>query len=89
MQAIRSHTWQANIFTIISDIYPKNAIASIVGLSGFAGAVGGALSASFVGLLLETTGSYFLIFMIAASVYLVNWLILKLFIKEIKPITIL
>ncbi len=78
--------WAANIFTIVSDIYPKNAVASMIGLSGFTGAIGGALSASFVGLLLETTGSYFLMFMIAASVYLVNWLILKIFIKEIKPI---
>jgi ACS family hexuronate transporter-like MFS transporter len=80
--------WAANIFTIVSDIYPKNAVASMVGLSGFTGAIGGALSASFVGLMLETSGSYFLIFLIAASVYLVNWLILKVFIKEIKPITI-
>jgi ACS family hexuronate transporter-like MFS transporter len=80
--------WAANIFTIVSDIYPKNAVASMIGLSGFAGAIGGALSASFVGLLLETTGSYFLIFMVAALVYLVNWLILRVFIKEIKPITI-
>jgi len=79
--------WAANIFTIVSDIYPKNAVASMIGLSGFTGAIGGALSASFVGLMLETTGSYFLMFMVAASVYLVNWLILKIFIKEIKPIT--
>ena len=78
--------WAANIFTIVSDIYPKNAVASMIGLSGFTGAIGGALSASFVGLLLETTGSYFFIFLVAASVYLVNWLILKLFIKEIKPV---
>jgi len=78
--------WAANIFTIVSDIYPKNAVASMIGLSGFTGAIGGALSASFVGLLLETSGSYFLMFMVAASVYLLNWLILKIVIKEIKPI---
>ena len=58
----------------------------MVGLSGFAGSVGGALSAAFVGLLLESTGSYFIIFLIAATVYMFNWLILKIFIKEIKPI---
>jgi len=78
--------WASNIFTIVSDIYPKKAVGSMVGLSGFAGAVGGALSATFVGLLLESTGSYFLIFLLASTVYLVNWLILKVFIKEIKPI---
>jgi len=81
--------WASNIFTIVSDIYPKKAVGSMVGLSGFAGAVGGALSATFVGLLLEFTGSYFLIFLLASTVYMVNWLILKVFVKEIKPIQFL
>lgn len=80
--------WAANIFTIISDIYPKRAVGSMMGLSGFAGAVGGALSASFVGLILETTRSYFLIFLVASSVYVVNWLIIKIFIKKIQPLDI-
>ena len=80
--------YAANIFTIVSDIYPKNAVASMVGLSGFSGAIGGALSASFVGLLLEATGSYFAIFFTAALAYFTCWLILVLFIKEIKPITV-
>lgn len=80
--------WASNIFTIVSDIYPKKAVGSMMGLSGFAGAIGGALSASAVGLLLDTTGSYFFIFMVAASVYLINWLILKVFIKQIEPIDI-
>ena len=78
--------WASNIFTIVSDIYPKNAVGSMIGLSGFMGAVGGALSASFVGVLLESTGSYLLIFSLASSVYLINWIILKITIKEIKPI---
>jgi MFS transporter, ACS family, hexuronate transporter len=80
--------WASNIFTIVSDIYPRNAVGSMMGLSGFAGAVGGALSASFIGLLLDSHGSYFLIFLLASSVYLVNWLIIKLLIKEIKPIEV-
>jgi len=78
--------WAANIFTIVSDIYPKQAVGTMTGMSGFAGAVGGALSASFVGLVLESTGSYFIIFLVASSVYMVNWLIIRLSIKEIKPI---
>ncbi len=78
--------WASNIFTLVSDIYPKNTVGSMMGLSGFAGAAGGALSASFIGLLLDYTGSYFLIFIFASSVYLVNWLIIKLFIKDIHPV---
>jgi len=80
--------WAANLFSLISDIYPKKAVGSMMGLSGFAGAVGGALSASFVGFLLEKTNSYFIIFTIASTMYLINWLIIKLFIPEVKPIKI-
>ncbi len=86
MAAAGHQGWAANIFTIVSDMYPKKAVGSMMGLSGFTAAIGGALSASFVGLFLEATGSYFLIFLIASSVYVMNWLIIKIFIKEIKPI---
>jgi ACS family hexuronate transporter-like MFS transporter len=80
--------WASNIFSIVSDIFPKKAVGSMTGLSGFVGAVGGAFSATFVGLILETTNSYFLIFTIASVMYLCNWLIIKIFIPEIKPIQI-
>ena len=79
-------SWAANMFTLISDIYPKKAVGSMTGLTGFAAAVGGALSASFVGLILDKTGSYFLIFAIASLVYCMNYLIIKIFIPEIKSI---
>ena len=80
--------WASNIFSITSDIYPKKAVGSMMGLSDFAGAVGGALSASFIGMTLETTHSYFLIFTIAPGMYLINWMIIKIFIPEIKPLVI-
>lgn len=79
-------SWASNMFTVISDIYPKNIVGSMVGLSGFVGAVGGALSASFVGIILEITHSYSPIFIIASLVYLLNWLIIKIFIPSIEPI---
>jgi len=80
--------WAANIFTVISDIYPKTAVASMMGLSGFFGAIGGALSASFVGLLLETTHSYTVIFLIASLMYVINWIIIKVMIPTIAPISL-
>ncbi len=88
LAAAGHQSWASNIFTIVSDIYPKNAVGSMVGLSGFTGAVGGALSASFIGFLLDATGSYFLIFTIASGVYLLNWLVLKIFIRKIEPVSI-
>ncbi len=78
--------WASNIFTIVSDVYPQKAVGTMVGLSGFAGAVGGALGASFVGLVLQFTGSYTLIFLIASTMYLLAWAILKLMIPRIEQI---
>ena len=78
--------WASNIFTIVSDIYPKRAVGTMVGLSGFTGAIGGAFAASFVGLVLEISGSYTLIFVIASSMYLLAWAVLKIMVPQIKPI---
>lgn len=78
--------WASNIFTIVSDIYPKNAVGTMVGISGFAGAIGGALAASFVGLVLQFSGSYTLIFFIASTMYILAWLILKIMVPRIVPI---
>ena len=52
----------------------------MTGISSVGGAVGGALASSFVGLILELTGSYASIFMIASTMYLVAWLTLRLFV---------
>lgn len=81
-------SWASNLFAMISDIYPKKNVGSMMGLSGFAGAVGGALSATFVGLVLQVTHSYTIIFVIASVVYILNWLIIKIFIPKITPIQI-
>ena len=74
--------WASNIYTIVSDIYPKHLTASMTGISSVGGAIGGALGASFVGLLLHHTGSYSLIFVIASCMYLLAWAILKIFIRK-------
>lgn len=75
----------SNIFTVVSDIFPRKAVATVVGMSGFAGAIGGTLAASFVGLLLQFTGSYLLVFLIAGSMYFLAWGFLKLMIPVIQP----
>lgn len=72
--------WASNIFTIVSDVYPKQVVGSMTGISSVGGAVGGALASSFVGLILEWTGSYATIFMIASTMYILAWLTLKLFV---------
>jgi MFS transporter, ACS family, hexuronate transporter len=64
--------WAANIFTIVSDLFPTQAVSSVVGICGFGGAVGGMLVASAVGLLLQATGSYVAIFALASVSYLLG-----------------
>ena len=78
--------WASNIFTIVSDVYPKNAVGSVTGLAGFAGAVGGIIFAPLVGFILDATGSYYIVFAYASLAYLLVWLILKIFIPRIVPI---
>jgi ACS family hexuronate transporter-like MFS transporter len=62
--------WSANLFTTVSDIFPRKAVASVVGMGGTFGAIGGMFIASAAGFILEFTGSYFILFAIAGSLYL-------------------
>src|SRR5882672_1573270 len=63
--------FSANLFTRTSDLFPSRAVASVVGIGGMAGALGGMLIAKIVGYALQWSGSYRVPFLIAASAYLV------------------
>jgi ACS family hexuronate transporter-like MFS transporter len=76
----------ANIFTVMSDVFPQRAVGSVVGLAGTAGALGGALVSTVVGFILQATGSYIPIFAIFSFAYLGAWLVLKIGIPQIRPI---
>jgi MFS transporter, ACS family, hexuronate transporter len=80
--------WSANIFTISSDMFPKQAVGSVVGIGGMLGAVGGMIIAPLVGYILQTTGSYVPIFIIAASAYLLALLIIHLLAPRLEPAAI-
>jgi ACS family hexuronate transporter-like MFS transporter len=77
--------WSANIFTLVSDTFPKQAVGSVVGIGGMAGAVGGMLIARLVGEILERTGSYVPIFIIAGSAYLFALLVIHLLAPKLEP----
>jgi len=78
--------WSANAFTLASDMFPRQAVASVVGLGGFAGAVGGMLIAKLTGYLLEVTGTYVTVFMLAAAAYLSALLIVHLLSPRLEPV---
>jgi len=63
--------WSANIYTLASDMFPRSAVASVVGFGTLLGTISGALISKMVGYILERTGSYVPIFILAGSAYLV------------------
>jgi ACS family hexuronate transporter-like MFS transporter len=77
--------WSANIFTLPSDMFPRRTVASVVGIGGFGGAVGGMLIATLTGFLLQTTGSYVPVFIMAASAYLLALGIIHLLVPTLEP----
>jgi ACS family hexuronate transporter-like MFS transporter len=76
--------WSANLFTTVSDMFPRRAVASVVGIGGFGGAVGGMLIATFTGFLLQFTGSYVPVFIMAGSAYLTALLIMHSIVPRLE-----
>jgi ACS family hexuronate transporter-like MFS transporter len=77
--------WSCNMFTLASDMFPRGAIGSVVGIAGMSGAIGGMLIATAVGLLLQLTGSYVSVFLMAASSYLFALLFIHLLAPRLAP----
>jgi ACS family hexuronate transporter-like MFS transporter len=78
--------WSANLYTLVSDVFPKQAVASVVGLSGFGGSIGGMLVASATGLILQATGSYVAVFAWGASAYVIALGLLQLIQPQFTPV---
>ncbi len=81
--------WATNIFTMASDMFPVEAVGSVVGIAGMAGAVGGILFPMLVGYLLDTykatgnlNGGYNLLFMICGFTYLTAWTIIHILTRK-------
>jgi len=90
--AASSHqAWSANIYTTVSDAFPKRAVSSVTGIGGMAGALGGAFISYLAGAILQyyknqghiETG-YVIMFTIAASMYLIAWTIMAVFAPKNK-----
>ncbi len=86
--AAASHQgWSANIFTTASDMFPRNAVGSVVGVGGMAGAFGGVTMAVLTGYILESTGGdYMSIFFAVGPAYLLALGIMQLLAPRLKPV---
>ena len=86
--------WSANLFTTVSDMFPKKAIASVVGIGGMAGGLGGVLVSKVAGALFDHYKSlghiqtgYTIVFAGCAVAYLIAWTIMKILVPKYKLIT--
>ena len=77
--------WSANIFSLPSDVFPQSAVASVVGLGGMGGAIGGLLVSPAIGYWLDwSNGAYGPLFVIAGTLYLIALLIIQLLVPNLQ-----
>jgi MFS transporter, ACS family, aldohexuronate transporter len=88
LAAAAHQAFSANLFTLPSDMFPKYAVGSVVGIGGAAGGLGGFIIANTVGHVLQNTGSYLIPFFIASSAYLLAVLVIHLLSPRLEPVTI-
>ena len=86
MAAAGHQGFSANLFTMTSDLFPAQAVASVVGIGGMAGAVGGMFIATLVGYILQRSGSYRIPFLIAGSSYLLAVGVIHLLTPHLQPV---
>lgn len=94
LAASAHQAWSANLFTTVSDMFPKTAVASVVGIGGMAGGLGGMAVARLAGVLFDhykalghiQTG-YYIMFFICGLVYLLAWVLMfRVFVPKMEVV---
>jgi len=90
--AAAHQAWSANLFTTVSDMFPKKAVGSVTGIGAAAGGLGGIIVAKLSGKLTDAFAShpqtaYMIMFTICGLSYLIAWFIMKTLVPKHKPIT--
>jgi len=94
--------WSANIFTTVSDMFPRQAIATVTGIGGMAGGVGSFFINKGSGVLFTYAGDkqmtfmgfqgkeagYFIVFSFCAVAYLIGWMVMKTLVPKYKVIEV-
>ena len=91
--AAAHQAWSSNIFTIVSDMFPKRAVSSVVGIGGMAGSLGSTFFPLLVGALLDyykglgnIGAGYNILFIICGLAYMLAWIIIHFLTKNMKPV---
>ena len=88
--------WSANIFTTVGDMFPKSAVATIIGIGGMAGGIGSFIINKGSGILFDysllewgsKTPGYTIVFSFCAVAYLIGWVVMKTLVPKYKPIVV-
>jgi ACS family hexuronate transporter-like MFS transporter len=96
LAAAAHQAWSANIFTTVSDMFPKKAVASVTGMGGMAGGLGGILLSALVQKQMfvyyesinQLETAYFIMFWICGGAYLLAWLIMHVLVPRMKPVNL-
>ena len=96
LAAAAHQAWSANIFTTVSDMFPKNSTASVTGIGGMFGGLGGIMLTAFVQKKLfvhyraigQIETAYYIMFFICAFAYLFAWLIMHILVPKMKKLQI-
>jgi ACS family hexuronate transporter-like MFS transporter len=80
--------FSANLYTLPSDVFPRSAVGTVVGIGGTAGAIGGMIMSKYAGWVLDRVGDYTPIFMVAAFVYFFALLAVHLLSPRYAPATV-
>jgi len=84
--AAAHQAWSANVYTLASDMFPKSAVGSVVGIGAFAGAMGGVVFQRVTGRVLQANGSdYTPIFVVCGLAYVTAWTIIHLLAPRLEP----
>lgn len=91
--AAAHQAWSANLFTTVSDLFPKKAVGSITGIGGLAGGIGGVVIQILAGQLTDRYAAnpqiaYSIMFAICALSYVVAWVIMKALVPKFRPVNI-
>jgi ACS family hexuronate transporter-like MFS transporter len=90
--ATAHQAWSANIFTTVSDMFPKKAVGSVTGIGTMAGGIGGVIIQKLAGYVTDAfktapQHAYLIMFTVCAFAYLIAWTIMKILVPRHKPIT--
>ena len=82
--------WSANAYTLASDMFPRSAVGSVVGIGAFAGAMGGFVFQRAIGRILDANGqNYAPIFLVCGSAYVLAWVIIHIMAPRLEPATVM